>query len=104
MSPHLESLDVSLQSGQHVVGVEGLPGCQRAGTAVTTVEEPSHSLDDDRCGDGVDVAAGDRQATRDRPMTYDDVHDEPLRRAPALVGRGGRWRAGVTQIVERTGV
>src|SRR3954451_7269912 len=68
---------------------------------MTPVEESRYALHDNRGGDGVDVPPGGGDASRVRTTTYDDVHDELLRRAAALVDRGRGRGLGVPEVVER---
>jgi len=85
-------------------GIERLSWRHRARAPVPPGEEADRAFNDDRCGHGVDVAAGAGDAAPVRSPTHDDVHHELLSRASSVVG-GGRRRSGdVVGVVERRGV
>ncbi len=85
--PHHKAVDVSLERGQDVAGIEHLSGCRSAGSAVSPVQESGRALDNDRSGHGIDVTAGGTEARMSWATSYDDVHDE-LSGRTASRGRG----------------
>src|ERR1700754_4490461 len=101
---HGEAVGATRQRVEHVRGVERLPRREGTGAAVAPVEQAGRALDDDGCGDGVDVPSRGTDPSGVTVSAYDDVHDELLARAAGLVDRGGWWRRLVAEIDERGGV
>src|SRR5580658_7052676 len=86
---------------QEVRRVEQLTRRENATVRTCAVENALGSLDDERCGDRIDVAASCAGAARRRPSAHRRVHQEGLLRAPTLVGSARRRRGRIVEIAQR---
>jgi hypothetical protein len=80
--------------------VEARPGRRDAGGAALAGQHPAGGLDDQRRGDGIDVAAAGHGAALLRTRADDDLDQERLRRAAVLAGRHRAGRVSGQQVID----